>query len=102
MAGPEIHFPPYRLDAADGRVWRGCEQVTLRPKSFDLLLFLLDHAGTLVKKDALMRAIWPDTHVSDAVLRSCIGEIRRALDDVSQAPKFIETVHRRGYRFIGL
>jgi DNA-binding winged helix-turn-helix (wHTH) protein/predicted ATPase len=96
----QILFPPFRLDAAEGRVWRGSRHIVLRPKSFDLLLYLLDHAGKLLTKETLLGAIWPYTHVSDAVLRGCIREIRQALDDISHAPKFIETVHRRGYRFI--
>jgi len=65
-----------------------------------LLRYLLDHPGKLLTKDVLLDAIWPNTHVSDAVLAGCIREIRQALDDLASAPKFIETVPRRGYRFI--
>ena len=96
----QILFPPFRLDTADQRLWRGSNIIGLRPKSFDLLLYLLDHAGKLVTKKSLMDAVWRGTHVSDAVLRTSVGEVREALDDLCRTPKFIETVHGRGYRFI--
>src|SRR5262249_7591645 len=58
------------------------------------------HAGQLVTKDALWQAVWPDVTVSDAVLTVCVREIRQALGDDAKTPRFIETVHRRGFRFI--
>jgi PAS domain S-box-containing protein len=96
----QILFPPFRLDTAEERVWHGSRPVVLRPKSFALLRHLLDHPGKVLTKDVLLDAIWPKTYVSDAVLAGCIREIRQALEDLSRSPKFIETVHRRGYRFI--
>ena len=93
-------FPPFRLDTSDERLWRASQPMVLRPKSFKLLLFLLNNAGKLLTKDALLDAVWPDIHVSDAVLRGCVREIRMVLDDMAGAPQFIETVPRRGYRFI--
>src|SRR5271170_3374800 len=93
-------FPPFRLDAGDERLWRASQPLILRPKSFKLLVYLLDNPGKLLTKDALLDAVWPNIHVSDAVLRGCIREIRQVLDDLAGAPKFVETVARRGYRFI--
>jgi DNA-binding winged helix-turn-helix (wHTH) protein/predicted ATPase len=93
-------FPPFRLDTGDERLWRASQPIVLRPKSFKLLLFLVNNAGKLLTKDTLLDAVWPDTHVSDAVLRGCVREIRMVLDDAAGAPQFIETVPRRGYRFI--
>lgn len=93
-------FPPFRLDASDERLWRASQPLILRPKSFKLLVYLLDNPGKLLTKDALLDAVWPNIHVSDAVLRGCIREIRQVLDDLAGAPKFVETVPRRGYRFI--
>lgn len=98
---PRSRFGPYVIDRADHRLWRGDEAIALAPKAFDLLSHLVAHAGTLASKDDLLDAIWPDTYVSDAVLKVTVGEVRRALDDSAQDPKWIQTVHRRGYRFIG-
>jgi len=60
----------------------------------------VEHAGQLVTKDALFAAVWPETIVSETALTNCIGELRRALQDEPRQPRFIETVHRRGYRFL--
>ena len=62
--------------------------------------YLAERPGQLVTKDDLLDAVWPQTNVSDAVLKVCIREIREALDDNPASPKYIETAHRRGYRFI--
>src|SRR5581483_547403 len=97
---PVLRFAPFRLDAANERLWRGPEPVALRPKSFALLRYLAERPGRLVRKHELLEAIWPDTFVTDVVLKVCMNELRRALDDDPKAPRFIETVHRRGYRFV--
>ena len=62
---------------------------------------LVGHAGRLVTKDQLLAAVWPNTAVTDTVLKVCVGEIRDALGDDPDAPRFVETAHRLGYRFIG-
>ena len=97
----EWHFGPFRLEAETARLWRGAERLPLRPKSFAVLHYLLQHAGRLVPKDALLQAVWPDVAVSEAMLTICLSELRRVLGETRQAPQFIETVARRGYRFIG-
>jgi predicted ATPase len=74
--------------------------ITLRPKVFAVLAYLVTHAGQLVTKEMLFDAVWPETVVTDAVLKACIRELRRVLGDTIQTPQFIATVHRRGYRFI--
>jgi DNA-binding winged helix-turn-helix (wHTH) protein/predicted ATPase len=94
-------FPPFRLDAADQRLYRNSDPVGLRPKAFAVLWHLLQRPGQLVTKDELLETVWPETSVSDAVLKVCIREIREALSDDPATPRFIETAHRRGYRFIG-
>jgi hypothetical protein len=71
------------------------------PISFMLLEHLALRPGQLVSKAELLDAVWPDTHVTDSVLAGCVRELRRALDDDARAPRFVETAHRRGYRFIG-
>src|SRR5215831_10639757 len=93
-------FPPFRLDAANQCLYRGETRVPVMPKPFAVLQYLVEHAGRLVTQDELLTAIWPETYVQPEVLRRYILEIRRALGDQPEAPRFIETVPKRGYRFI--
>ncbi len=79
----------------------GRQVISLRPKTIALLRCLVEHPGQLLTKAALFDAVWPDTAVSDVVLTVCIRELRQALGDDVKTPQFIETVHRRGYRFVG-
>ena len=97
----QINFPPFCLDTANEQLWRGSDIIDLRPKAFRLLRYLLEQPGLLHTKDDLLDACWPETTVTDTVLKVCIREIREALGDDPQTPRFIETAHRRGYRFIG-
>ena len=97
---PAIFFSPFRLDPGGARLWQGSQAIRLRPKSFAVLQYLLEHPGQLVTKEELLTAVWPNTYVSDALVKDSILEIRRALGDDPRAPQFVETVHRRGYRFI--
>ena len=76
------------------------DEVRLTPKAAAVLVELVTHAGEPVSKDHLFASVWKDTAVSDDALTSCIQELRRALDDDPQQPRFIETRHRRGYRFV--
>jgi DNA-binding winged helix-turn-helix (wHTH) protein/predicted ATPase len=101
QAGQILRFNPFRLDPVNVRLWRGKQVITLTPKAFAVLCYLVEHAGQLVTKDALLTAVWPEIYVSEGVLSECVREVRKALGDTPQAPRFIETVHRRGYRFIG-
>ncbi len=98
---PQIIFPPFRLDTVNQRLWRDEQAIPLTPKAFALLQYLLEHPGQLVTKEELLNALWPETYVTDAVVKVCIGELRKAMGDDAKAPHFIETAHRRGYRFIG-
>jgi predicted ATPase/DNA-binding winged helix-turn-helix (wHTH) protein len=95
-----IRFNPFRLDPANQRLYRGERAIPLRPKSFAVLTYLVERAGTLVTKHELLDAVWPSTAVSDTVLKTSIREIREALGDVADTPRFVETAHRSGYRFI--
>jgi DNA-binding winged helix-turn-helix (wHTH) protein/tetratricopeptide (TPR) repeat protein len=99
--GRAIAFPPFRLDLLNGRLCRDEQVIALRPKAFALLQCLLERPGQLVTKEQLLDHVWPETSVSDAVLKGCIRELREVLGDEPAAPRFIETAHRRGYRFIG-
>src|SRR5215472_12669013 len=93
-------FPPFRLDVVNQSLYRGDERIPLMPKPFAVLQYLVEHAGRLVTQDELLDAIWPETHVQPEVLRRYILEIRRVLGDQPEAPRFIETITKRGYRFI--
>jgi TolB-like protein/Flp pilus assembly protein TadD len=95
----EITFPPYRLDLLNDRLLRGRRKIALRPKTLAVLRYLLERPRQLVRKEELLEAIWPDTFATDDLLKGCIKEIRRALDDDPANPRFIETAHRRGYYF---
>jgi DNA-binding winged helix-turn-helix (wHTH) protein/tetratricopeptide (TPR) repeat protein len=95
-----VQFGPFHLDAENACVWRGTEALHLTPKAFAVLCALLARPGRLVTKDELWQSVWPGIAVSDAALTVCIREIRQRLDDDAKAPRFIETVHRRGYRLI--
>src|SRR5215468_11955652 len=97
---PRWTFGPFILDPANACLWRGTEAVALPPKVFDVLHYLVLHPDRLVTKDTLLDAVWPETAVSDVVVRIAIGELRRALGDTAQASRYIATVQRRGYRFV--
>jgi predicted ATPase/DNA-binding winged helix-turn-helix (wHTH) protein len=93
-------FPPFRLDPANQQLWRGKEALYLRRKTFEVLRYLVDHPNQLVTKAMLLDAVWPGVVVSDTLPATCVAELRRELGDDARTPQFIETVHRRGYRFI--
>ena len=93
-------FPPFRLDPANEQLWRGRRLIALKPKTFAVLRYLVEHPQRLVTKEELLDALWADVHVGEAVLKTHLREIRRALGDKVKTPRFIETVHRRGYRFL--
>lgn len=96
-----VHFGPYRLEGATGQLWRGTRVMNVTPKAVAVLHYLIDHAGQLVTKAELLDAVWPKTYVSDGVLKVCVRELRHALQDKARNPRFIATVHGRGYRWIG-
>jgi DNA-binding winged helix-turn-helix (wHTH) protein/tetratricopeptide (TPR) repeat protein len=95
-----LSFGEFCLDLTTEHLLCGSEVVALTPKAFAVLRRLVEDGGQLVSKEDLLRAGWAKTHVSDGVLKVIILEIRRALGDDLAAPRFIETVPRRGYRFI--
>jgi DNA-binding winged helix-turn-helix (wHTH) protein len=98
-------FPPFRLDTVNQCLWRCSdvkddERISLTPKAFSVLRYLVEHAGRLVTHDELLNALWPDTFVQPEVLKSHILDIRTALGDNAKNPRFIETLPKRGYQFI--
>ncbi len=100
MSAGEFAFGQFRLDRANALLWRGQDRVVLAPKPFELLCCLVARPGELVTKDELLDAVWPDLHVSESSLTVAMNALRAALGDDRQAPVYIETVTRRGYRFV--
>jgi len=95
-----ISFGDYCFDIDSGRLWSGSDEVRITPKASAVLRMLVMQAGEPVSKEELFAAIWKDTAVSDDALTSCIQELRRAFADDAKQPRYIETRHRRGYRFV--
>jgi TolB-like protein/DNA-binding winged helix-turn-helix (wHTH) protein len=93
-------FGPYRLDVGQRVLTRTGEAISLTPKATEVLTLLVANAGQLVAKDELLRRVWPDTFVEESNLTQNIFLLRRVLGDERPSPRYIETVVRRGYRFI--
>jgi DNA-binding winged helix-turn-helix (wHTH) protein len=100
VTGSAWQFGPFVADRLRYRVVRGDTVVELTPKLLDLLFHLVDRPGTLVTKEELLDALWPDANVTDNALTQAVSELRQALGDDAGDPQFIKTVARRGYRFI--
>jgi len=96
----DLTFGRYRFEPETGRLWAGLQEIRLTPKASGVLRTLVARAGTPVSKDELFASVWDGACVSDDALTSCVQELRRALADDPRQPQFIETRHRRGYRFI--
>ncbi|MFN3596469.1 MAG: transcriptional regulator [Rubricoccaceae bacterium] len=105
MSSPEpvltYRFDDFLLDVPERRLWRGAERVDLNPRYFDALVLLVQARGRLVRKDDFFAEVWGDVVVSDSALTQCVKDIRRALGDDAARPRYVETVPRHGYRFVG-
>lgn len=95
-----LAFPPFRLDPLNVQLWKEDQRVALRPKVLEVLLYLASNPDRLITKEELLNTVWAKTHVSDSLPKDYVQELRRVLHDDPKSPKFIETVHGRGYRFI--
>src|SRR5215468_4287039 len=93
-------FGPFRLDPKKHRLVRDGELVHLPPKSIEALIVLVQNAGTLLEREALMQAVWADTFVEDANLTVAISQLRKALGQNGETAEYIETIPRVGYRFV--
>ncbi len=89
------------LDVRNACLWRNAQRLPLKPKESAVLYYLATHPNQLVTKSELLQAVWPETFVSDTVLRNAIRSLRRLLGDSARTPQFIETKPRQGYRLIG-
>ena len=95
-----VRFDAFELDEPNALLLRNGKAVTLAPKPFAVLCALARRPGSLVTKHALLDVVWGHRFVTDSVLKTAISEVRAALDDDPKQPRYIETVSRRGYRFI--
>src|SRR5262245_30066509 len=93
-------FKSFRLDTTNHLLWRNGDRVPVPPKNYDVLAYLVDRAGQVVTQGEILEALWPETYVNPEVLRKYILEIRKTLGDRPGKPEFIETLPKRGYRFV--
>lgn len=98
---PRYRFDEFVLDVSDRQLWRGGTRIDLNARYFDALVLLVRERGQLVGKDQFFDEVWHDVVVSDSALTQCIKEIRKQLGDDASNPRYIQTVPRHGYRFIG-
>ena len=93
-------FGPFRLDTAEQLLLRDGQAVALTPKAFETLVILIERRGHLVEKDELMEALWPETVVEEANLTNNVWALRKTLGEGQRGNRYIETVPKRGYRFV--
>ncbi len=93
-------FGPFRLDVDERLLMREGRVAPLPPKVFDTLLVLVENSGRVISKDELMQSLWPDTFVEESNLTQNISQLRRALGDGAAEAQYIETIPKRGYRFV--
>ncbi|MWV27045.1 winged helix-turn-helix domain-containing protein [Aurantiacibacter rhizosphaerae] len=98
---PILYFKPFALDRANRRLLRDGEELDVGSRYFDALVLLVEARGQLVTKDRFMEEVWRGVPVTDEALTQCIRSLRRALSDDAAAPRFIATVPKHGYRFVG-
>src|ERR1041385_1868131 len=94
-------FGPYQFDLGKRELKRAGETIALSRKATEILILLLANANHVVEKEELLREVWPNTFVEEANLAQHVFTLRRALGDERAVPRYIETVTRRGYRFLG-
>jgi DNA-binding winged helix-turn-helix (wHTH) protein len=94
-----LRFGPFALDRANQRLSRDGAEIHLPPRAYAVLLHLVEHSGSLITKDELLDAVWGELHVTDGALKRCVAELRKALEDPADDPRYIQTLHGRGYRF---
>src|SRR5215831_5927399 len=100
-AALRVRFERFEIDEAEARLTDEGQPVHLAPKPFALLCALVRVPHTLVSKNDLLDLVWGHQFVSESVLKTTISDVRAVLHDDPKQPRFIETVSRRGYRFIG-
>src|SRR5512133_48857 len=93
-------FDDFRVEPANFRVFKADNAIQLEPKTLRLLLFLIENRARLIEKEEILEGVWNGTHVTENALVREIAKLRKTLGDDPKTPKYIQTVHTRGYRFI--
>src|SRR5258708_5342481 len=93
-------FHSFRLDTVNHCLWNGEDRVSLTPKAFDVLRYLVEHADRLVTQDEILEALWPETYVNPEVIKKYVLEIMKALGDRHDTPEFMEAFRRGGFKFV--
>src|SRR5262245_37786008 len=99
-SSPQWVFGPFRLDPDHACLWYEAQALSLPPKIYAVLHYLVTHPDRLVTKEEILEAVWPEAVVTNAVVRVTIGALRKVLGETAQTPRYIATVLRRGYRFV--
>src|SRR5918997_4884429 len=100
MSKETFHFSPFSLNPGVGLLFRDGAPVSLEPRAVKVLAYLVRSRGRVVPKEELLDKIWADVFTTDAVLKQAVSQARRALGDAPDSPRYIQTFHSRGYRFI--
>ena len=100
MPNETFHFQPYSLNPSVGLLFRDGVPVQLEPRAVKVLAYLIGCRGRVVPKEELLDQVWADVFTTDAVLKQAVSQVRRALGDAADAPRYIRTFHARGYQFI--
>lgn len=95
-----IRFGEVAVDLGAGRVTRSGRELVLEPRTFDVLVYMLQHPDRLVRHEELLQQVWRDTHVTSHSLTQAISQLRQVLEDDPHQPRYVQTVHRRGYRWL--
>src|SRR3954462_14981101 len=97
---PTLAFGPYTFDPDNQLLQRDGEQLAAPPRVLGVLDLLLERAGDLISRQELIERVWKDAFVTDTSLAEAVSALRQTLGDDPQTPTYIQTVHRRGYRFV--
>src|SRR6476469_4192719 len=97
---PTLAFGPFTFDPDNHLLRRGAEQVAAPPRVLGVLDLMLERAGDLVPRQELIDRVWKEAFVTDTSLAEAVSGLRQLLEDDAQAPTYVQTVHRRGYRFV--
>src|SRR5829696_7586612 len=100
MPNETYHFSPFSLNPGVGLLFRDGAPVSLEPRAVKVLAYLVRSRGRVVPKEELLDKVWSDVFTTDAVLKQAVSQIRRALGDAAERPRYIQTFHARGYQFI--
>src|SRR5687768_2091105 len=100
MRPPHLTFGPYAFDPGSRVLRRAGEELPLPPRVVGVLEVLLRRAGDVVPRQELIESVWKDAFVTDTSLAEAVSALRQALGDDPQTPTYVQTLHRRGYRFV--